>query len=127
MRTYTLERVCCCRQSRTDRSIGRAAIRGYFDAFRSNSHRGRALSTPAAPIVPVGWRMRGRVAGLYTFTVDDGIRPALTTPDPLQNSILLFPEIAHARRWLICAASPKSDIEPQRSRKRNSAGDFQSR
>jgi len=85
--------------------IGRAAIRGYFDHFLEQHPVGR-IDTRA--IVPVGCNT-GVVAGLYTFTVDDG---TARVDKPARYTFVYVYETA-ARRWLI--AQHHSSAQPQQS------------
>jgi len=85
--------------------IGRAAIRGYFDHFLEQHPVGR-IDTRA--IIPVGCNT-GVVAGLYTFTVDDG---TARVDKPARYTFVYVYETA-ARRWLI--AQHHSSAQPQQS------------
>jgi uncharacterized protein (TIGR02246 family) len=85
--------------------IGRAAIRGYFDHFLEQHPVGR-IDTRA--IIPAGCNT-GVVAGLYTFTVNEG---TARVDKPARYTFVYVYEPG-PRRWLI--AHHHSSAQPQKS------------
>lgn len=86
--------------------IGRNEIRGYFDHFLEKHPVGR-IDTRA--IVPAGCNM-GVVAGLYTFTVDEG---TLRVDSPARYTYV-YAYMRDVERWLI--AHHHSSAQPQKSK-----------
>jgi uncharacterized protein (TIGR02246 family) len=84
--------------------IGRTQIRGYFDHFLEQHPVGR-IDTRA--IIPAGCNM-GVVAGLYTFTVNEG---TVRVDNPARYTFVYVYESV-ARRWLI--AHHHSSAQPQK-------------
>lgn len=103
VRTYTLDAVLLP-TFENGPLIGRAEIRGYFDHFLEQHPVGR-IDTRA--IIPAGCNT-GVVAGLYTFTVNEGTarvdKPARYTFVYVYESV--------PRRWLI--AHHHSSARPQK-------------
>ncbi len=85
--------------------VGRKAIHGYFEHFLLKHPVGR-IDTRA--IIPAGCNM-GVVAGLYTFTVDEGT----SRVDSYARYTYVYVYKPDARRWLI--AHHHSSARPQKS------------
>ena len=86
--------------------IGRAEIRGYFVHFLEQHPVGRI---DTRNIIPAGCNM-GVVAGLYTFTVDEG---ALRVDKPARYTfVYVYKPVGGRGRWLI--AHHHSSAQPQK-------------
>jgi uncharacterized protein (TIGR02246 family) len=106
VRTYTLDAVLLP-TFKNGPLIGREQIRGYFAHFLEEHPVGK-IDTRA--IIPAACNM-GVVAGLYTFTVDEGTH-RVKKPARYTFVYVYKPEGAHGR-WLI--AHHHSSAQPEKS------------
>ena len=104
-RTYTLDAVLLP-TFENGPLVGRDAIRGYFVHFIEKHPVGR-IDTRA--IIPAGCNM-GVVAGLYTFTVDDGT--ARVDSPARYTYVYVYKQEGANGRWLI--AHHHSSARPQK-------------